>query len=297
MTCVLPGCSGFTSRRMQGVVAECDGEFLTERDLRVITKGLSSMDSVRAVEQYIRQWCINIQMEHAISGVGYRVSGNGHRVTIVDDRSEEIERMVADYRRSLYEHEWERHLVAREMSQQVVDSVVIAYYEQYGDKFKLRETILRGVLLVVPTGAPGLDKIKKQLLKLSNIASGESNEEVVEILEQLEKYAYQYGSGYELFLDEWKTANQVLSRMPFEEDNLHKLLKQKRQLSLQDSLNTYVLQVSEMYLRGEEMPLDYARSEIEKIILAQRQVEFIQMKREELYNEAIKKGNLKIYEK
>jgi hypothetical protein len=85
--------------------------------------------------------------------------------------------------------------------------------------------------------------------------------------------------------------------MPFEEDNLHKLLKQKRQVSMQDSLNTYVLQVSEMYVRGEQMPLDFARGEIEKIILSQRQVEFIQQKREEIYKEALEQGKLKLYEK
>jgi hypothetical protein len=122
-------------------------------------------------------------------------------------------------------------------------------------------------------------------------------DEQIEVLEQLEKYAYQNASGYELFLEEWKTASQILLRMPFEEDNLHKLLKQKRQVSMQDSLNTYVLQVSEMYVRGEQMPLDFARGEIEKIILSQRQVEFIQQKREEIYKEALEQGKLKLYEK
>jgi hypothetical protein len=52
-----------------------------------------------------------------------------------------------------------------------------------------------------------------------------------------------------------------------------------------------------MYVRGEQMPLDFARGEIEKIILSQRQVEFIQQKREEIYKEALEQGKLKLYEK
>ena len=118
-----------------------------------------------------------------------------------------------------------------------------------------------------------------------------------EHIEWVEKYAYQYASGYELFLDEWKTANQILLRMPFEEDNLQKQLKQKRQITMQDSLNNYILQVVDVYVKGEQMPIDYARKEIEKIILSQRQVDFIESERENLYNNAIQSGKLKRYEK
>ena len=258
---------------------------MREQDLRLLTKGLSAVDSVRAVENFIRQWCVDLQMEKV---VGKESMGR---------TKQEIERLVDDYRRSLYAYEWEQYLVAREMPQHVVDTVIVSYYETNKDRLISRETILRGVLLVVPTDAPGLDKVKQQISKLSKMDGVKDVDEVLEILEGMEKYAYQYGSGYELFLDEWKTASQVLPRMPIREENLRSLLKQKRQVSLQDSLNTYVLQVSEMYLAGDKMPLDYARGEIEKVILAQRQVEFIEQRREDLYNNALEQGKLKIYEK
>ena len=280
LTLCLSSCVDWTAWRKQGVVAECEGEMLTERDIDDLTRGMVAEDSAHLVEQYIRQWCVDLQIEKQVKGENGKIKG--------------IERMVADYRRSLYEHEWERAMVAREMSQIVEDSVVVAYYETHKSRFILRETILRGVLLVVPNGAPNLEKVKAKLKGGNGKGQTEIDEEVLEVLE---KYAYQYASGYELFLDEWKTASQVLLRMPFEEDNLHNLLKKQRQVSMQDSLNTYVLQVSEMYVRGEQMPLDYARAEIEKIILSQRQVGFIQQKREELYNKALEQGKLKLYEK
>ena len=278
-------CGELAARRTRGVIAEYDGKQLTELDLRPLTQGLSAEDSVLAVEKFVRQWCVDLQMEKTI---GKESMGR---------KKAAIERLVEDYRRSLYAYEWERYLVSREMSQHVADTVVAAYYELHKEKLVLHETILRGALLVVPTGAPGLDKMKAQMGKLVKAGALAQVEENLEVLENLEKYAYQYGSGYELFLDEWKTASQILLRMPFEEDNLHKLLKQKRQVSMQDSLNTYILQVSEMYVRGEQMPLDYARAEIEKVILSQRQVEFIQRKRDELYYNALERGKLKLYEK
>lgn len=268
---LLVGCDRLDIKRLQGVVAECNGESLLATEIEALTLGLSAEDSALVAEQYVHQWAINLLMKDVIRG----------------NQNKEIERLVAEYRRSLYQHEWEQHLVARRMSQHVEDSVVLAYYEANKHHFVLRETILRGVLLVVPNGAPSMDQLKRYIV--------EPQDE--EHIEWVEKYAYQYASGYELFLDEWKTANQILLRMPFEEDNLQKQLKQQRQITMQDSLNSYILQVVDVYVKGEQMPIDYARKEIEKIILSQRQVDFIESEREKLYNNAIQSGKLKRYEK
>ena len=268
---LLVGCDRLDIKRLQGVVAECNGESLLVTEIEALTLGLSAEDSAQVAEQYVHQWAINLLMKDVIRG----------------NQNKEIERLVAEYRRSLYQHEWEQHLVARRMSQHVEDSVVLAYYEANKHHFVLRETILRGVLLVVPNGAPSMDQLKRYIV--------EPQDE--EHIEWVEKYAYQYASGYELFLDEWKTANQILLRMPFEEDNLQKQLKQQRQITMQDSLNSYILQVVDVYVKGEQMPIDYARKEIEKIILSQRQVDFIESERENLYNNAIQSGKLKRYEK
>lgn len=268
---LLVGCDRLDIKRLQGVVAECNGESLLATEIEALTLGLSAEDSAQVAEQYVHQWAINLLMKDVIRG----------------NQNKEIERLVAEYRRSLYQHEWEQHLVARRMSQHVEDSVVLAYYEANKHHFVLRETILRGVLLVVPNGAPSMDQLKRYIV--------EPQDE--EHIEWVEKYAYQYASGYELFLDEWKTANQILLRMHFEEDNLQKQLKQQRQITMQDSLNSYILQVVDVYVKGEQMPIDYARKEIEKIILSQRQVDFIESERENLYNNAIQSGKLKRYEK
>lgn len=268
---LLVGCDRLDIKRLQGVVAECNGESLLATEIEALTLGLSAEDSAQVAEQYVHQWAINLLMKDVIRG----------------NQNKEIERLVAEYRRSLYQHEWEQHLVARRMSQHVEDSVVLAYYEANKHHFVLRETILRGVLLVVPNGAPSMDQLKRYIV--------EPQDE--EHIEWVEKYAYQYASGYELFLDEWKTANQILLRMPFEEDNLQKQLKQQRQITMQDSLNSYILQVVDVYVKGEQMPIDYARKEIEKIILSQRLVDFIESERENLYNNAIQSGKLKRYEK
>lgn len=267
---LLNSCTLFEQKRKSGVVAECKGQIITIAEIEQLTAGQLPEDSVRMAEQYIRQWAIDILTYDRAK----------------DKPNRSIEHLVEDYRRSLYVHEYEQYLIAQRMSQEVQDTVVKMFYETHSHHFVLRETILKGVLLVIPNEAPNMDLLRKRIQ--DPIAE--------ENIEWIEKYAYQYAVGYELFTDNWKTTNQILLRMPFQTDDIDKQLKNKRQIELQDTVNTYILQVTDLHQSGQKMPIDYARSEIEKIILSQRQVEFLHKERDILYDKAIKDGQLKRYE-
>lgn len=270
LVCVLYGCSLFEQKRHSGVVAEYKGKTLTYEEVQRQTIGMSTEDSARVAEQYVYQWAINL-LEYDVAK---------------DKLNKDIERMVEDYRRSLYIHEYEQYLIAQRMSKEVEDTIIKEFYDLHSHHFVLREAIVKGVLLVVPNGAPNMDLLRK------NIQHPEEEENI----EWIEKFAYQYATGYELFLDDWKTVSQIILRMPFEKDDLNKQLKATRQIELQDSINTYLLQVTDLYQANQPMPIEYARPEIEKIMLAQRQVNFIQQERIGLYEKAIKEGILKRYE-
>ena len=270
LVCVLYGCSLFEQKRHSGVVAEYKGKTLTYEEVQRQTIGMSTEDSARVAEQYIYQWAINL-LEYDVAK---------------DKLNKDIERMVEDYRRSLYIHEYEQYLIAQRMSKEVEDTIIKEFYDLHSHHFVLREAIVKGVLLVVPNGAPNMDLLRKNIQHPEEEAN----------IEWIEKFAYQYAAGYELFLDDWKTVSQIILRMPFEKDDLNKQLKATRQIELQDSINTYLLQVTDLYQANQPMPIEYARPEIEKIMLAQRQVNFIQQERIGLYEKAIKEGILKRYE-
>jgi hypothetical protein len=114
-------------------------------------------------------------------------------------------------------------------------------------------------------------------------------------LDNIEKYAYQNANGYELFTDRWMTTTEMMQHMPIERADLENKLKTKNQIELTDSTTTYLLQITDKHMCGEQMPMDYARPEIEKIVLSERQVEFLQKERERLYNEAIQKKKVIFY--
>ncbi len=267
---LLNSCTLFEQKRYSGALVECRGQIITHAEIEQLTAGLSTEDSARVAERYIHQWAIDILTYDRAK----------------DKPNKAIEHLVEDYRRSLYIHEYEQRLIAQRMPHEVEDTLVKAFYETHNSHFILRETILQGVLLVIPNEAPNMELLRK---KIQNPFDEEN-------IEWIEKFAYQYATGYELFTEDWKTINQILLRMPFQTDDLDKQLKHKQQIELQDSTNTYLLQITAMHQSGQKMPLDYARPEIKKIILSQRQVEFLHNEQEALYNKAIKEGQLKRYE-
>ncbi len=261
-------CSYVQRRQTRGIIAEIDGQTLSEETLRQMTAGLDSVDSARVAEQTIQQWAIDILQYKKASG----------------NNSKEIEQMVEDYRRSLYLYEYEQRLVARHMPKEVADTLITTFYQAHKENFILNESIMKGILVVFPIGTPKQDKLRQWLANPDE-----------ENLEKIEKYTYQYATGYELFLTEWKTANQIILRLPTETDILQQQLHRHSLIEVQDSVSCYWLQVTDKHFAGDYMPQDYAAADIKQIILAQRQVSFLREEREKLYRDAVRFRKIKLY--
>lgn len=263
-------CSIFDRHRQSGVVAQVGTEKLTLSELDCITaNALSAEDSAAMAEQFIRQWASEILLYQEAK----------------DRPVAQLEALVADYRRSLYVHDFEQQLIARKMSQQVPDTVIAEFYAQHAEQFILRENIVKGVFLVFPNDAPHQKDLRKWLDDLND----EEN------IESIEKYAYQFATGYEWFTTTWITNNQILLRLPIETDILQQQLRAHAQrIEVTDSVSTYLLQVTDSHLLGEPMPLDYAAGEIKQLILSERQVTFLQQYQRELFDEAVRFGKVEL---
>ncbi|MBR0309845.1 MAG: hypothetical protein IJQ97_03060 [Paludibacteraceae bacterium] len=263
----LSGCNLLHRDAKQGAVAQLGNYYLYQADLNAVTRHAATPeDSARYAEQFIRRWATDI--------LQYQ-EGKNHSTP-------ELEALVEDYRRSLYVAEYEQHLVDKRMPKTVSDAEADTFYVHHPERFILQENILQGALLVIPNDAPAQAELCKRLNDLTD----EEN------LEYIEKYAYQYASGYELFTNQWRTGNQILMRMPT--NDWQKTLAAGKQYAEQDTASVYLLQVTDCRLAGEAMPVDYARQSIEKMILAERRVSFLQKQRLQLYEDAVRFGKLKI---
>jgi len=263
---LLYGCQAFEKKQQSGAAVELNGHYLYRSTLDSLTLGMNSEDSLRAAQLFIRQWAQDILLYDAT----------------MSHTNAQIETMVEDYRRTLYAQAYEERLVDKRMSKTITDSTVLALYQQMPERFKLDESIMKGMLVVVPKDAPNIQKLRQWMAAQS--------------LDKIEKYAYQNASGYELFTEQWKTTTEIIRLVPIERADLENRLKGTNHIEVADSSKIYLLQITDKNMRGEAMPVEYARPQIEQIILNARRVEFMRKEREQLYNEAIQERKIHFYE-
>lgn len=263
------GCDRFTRKHQVGTVAEVNGHSLYSSDLIEITRGLSGQDSIDAAEHFIRQWATEILLYEKSTA----------------DPDKQMEQLVEDYRRSLYVHLYEQRLINHHLSTNIDEAEIDSFYHLHADEYVLKQTIAHGVMVILPLSAPDQSKIKNWLLELD-----EAN------LERIEKYCYQYSSRYQLFTEQWVTQSQIQLWLPPTITDLSRRLRPQQQIIYEDSISIYILQTTDVCQQGSPMPTDYALPEIQKVLLHERQIAFIEEERKKIYDEAVRFNKVKLYE-
>lgn len=238
---------------------------------KLIPKTLSSQDSLMMAESYVKKWVKNALI--------YDLA-NKH----LEDEKEEIDRLVDAYRQSLMSHKYEEKLVEERLSAEISDKEISDYYETNKESFLLEEDIVKGLFLKVPSDAPGLSDLKKWC-----------NSGGDELIEKIEKYSLQNAVIYDYFYDRWMSGEEIAENMPVKKSEFSRMLKTDKLIEVSDSAYCYLLKVKEVEFKGNRAPFDYASAQIKEILLSQRKSEFLRSFEEEIYNEAIRKGNVKFH--
>ncbi|MDY3068107.1 MAG: peptidylprolyl isomerase [Parabacteroides sp.] len=238
---------------------------------KLIPKTLSSQDSLMMAESYVKKWVKNALI--------YDLA-NKH----LDDEKEEIDRLVEAYRQSLMSHKYEEKLVEERLSAEISDKEISDYYEANKESFLLEEDIVKGLFLKVPSDAPGLSDLKKWC-----------NSGGDDLIEKIEKYSLQNAVIYDYFYDRWMSGEEIAENLPVKKSEFNRMLKTDKLIEVSDSAYCHLLKVKEVEFKGNRAPFDYASAQIKEILLSQRKSEFLRNFEEEIYNEAIRKGNVNFY--
>lgn len=242
----------------EGMVEMIGNEILYAEDLQSATlKASSPEDSAQLAERYIRQWATPILLYN-----------NAKRRVGTDD---EIEQMVESYRRSLYVQKYEELLLSQRVSTQLSNDTLLSFYEANSDRFILSENILQGILIVTPKNSPQLKELRKWLKK------------GIDEIENIERFAYQYASAYQLFTDSWQKVNTIAENTPLDAVDLSKQMVKHNLIETTDSTNIYILSITDKRFAGDSMPFEFAEPEIRNLLLQQRKIDFIKQYEQQTY--------------
>ncbi|MDO9633474.1 MAG: peptidyl-prolyl cis-trans isomerase [Paludibacter sp.] len=252
---------------------EVEGKFLyLDQVQNIIPPNMSGADSVQIVDSYIRKWITDVLLyENAKRNVTDKAA---------------IEKLLEDYKKSLTIHQYQQNLIQQRLPEQPSEEDMRAFYDQFSAQFELKENLLKGILLVVPVGAPNLTNVRRWVQSAD-----------LKSLEQIEKYSLQHGLSYDYFLDRWVPLNEILRKMPIQLENQTNFLNSKRYYEVSDSLKHYMISIESTKMIGEIEPYETARDKISNIILNKLKSEFITNFEDELYHDAIQNGTVTFLKK
>ena len=268
----LCSCKRVEINEMKDIVASVGEETLGRSDVtRLIPKGISSSDSLLMAESIIKKWV----KDCLVFDVALRNLGS---------EKEEVDKLVEEYRRSLIRYRYQERLVEEKLQADIRESDKLSYYEENQDKFVLDKGLIKGLFLKIPIDAPGLSDVKKWYKSIDVVS-----------LEKIEKYSVQNAMIYDYFYDKWVDFDEVMENIPLQVSDPNAFLKANKVVEVSDSSYCYLLNIKEYLPVGDVAPYDYAGARIMEMLVNQRKVEFLRNFEDELYNDAIRNGNVKFY--
>lgn len=100
---------------------------------------------------------------------------------------------------------------------------------------------------------------------------------------------------YDYFYDKWVDFDEVMDNLPVHVSDPNAYLKANKFVEVADSSYCYLLNIKEYLSVGSVAPYDYASPQITEMLINQRKVDFLKTFEEELYNDAVRGGDVKFY--
>ena len=264
------GCT-LEKREVPGAIVSVGNRYLTREMLdQVIPDGLSPRDSSAFADAYVR----HLAEDELVYDVAQK--------NIPD--VERIENLVDRYRRELFVHEYQKQILSEKLDAEISDDAVKNYYRTHLDKFILKTPIVKGLFLKVAETTPELKNLKKWY-------RGKDHASV----ENIEKYTLHNIINYDYFYDRWVSFDEVMSAIPYTVTDANRFLQTHTFLEINNEGYWYLLNISDYLPAGAHMPLDFARTQIEEILLNQKRMDFLHQMNKELYQEALENRKIKYY--
>lgn len=236
-----------------------------------IPRAVSSADSLLFAENIMKKWI----KDALVYDVALRNLGN---------EKEDVDKLVEDYRRSLVRYRYQERLVREKLSASLRESDKHKYYDENQKKFVLDKALIKGLFLKIPADAPGLPNVKDWYRSTSEAS-----------LEKIEKYSVQNANIYDYFYDKWVDFDEIMDNIPVHVANPNEFLKTHKFVEAADSSYCYLLNIKEYLPVGSIAPYEYAGPQIEEMLTNLRKVEFLKKFEDELYNDAVKDGDVQFY--
>lgn len=275
LVCMVPlllkTCLSPDEKTEKKVLAEVGGERIyLQEALDGMPKGLSAKDSTNFVKEFLNNKINNLLV--------YRKAVENLSQT------EELEKMVENYRRSLMIYEYQQRVLNERFKSEMNEEEMKRYYEEHRSRFTTDNHLIKGIFLRVPSNAPNLAKLKQWV--------SDPNEKN---LPRIESFCVQYASVFNYFMDQWTPLNEVVGSVHTLAEKGSGLLQEGRTFEVIEDGTCYLLHVSEQVPKGDIAPFEYIKPVVINVMLNAGKATFLKQLEADLRKTAVKDGQLTLY--
>ena len=268
----LVSCEYFQTEQVPDAVVVLDNNYLDKSDIeRILPANYTKQDSARIVSAYVNQWATDqLLLNKAINNID-------------ENRQQELDRLINNYKVELYAQEYLRELTKQNLDTLIKDSEIEAYYEDRNEDFKLNEDLVQFRYIQ-------LDPLNTDLQKITKLF----NKGDLPSLSQLDSLKLTYRS---YFLNDsiWVKKSNLFDAMNvINPANEKYYIKENKTWKLEDSLGVYLVRFNKVLKRGDRAPLSYVKPTIKQVLLNKSKLAYIKKIEKDLLNDAINSDKLKI---
>jgi hypothetical protein len=268
----LSACDSLDNRSREKSLAEVHGKNLYLSDITdIFPENVSLSDSVLILQNFVDKW---VKKQLILQKAELNLT----------EEQKDVSTQLDEYRSSLLIYKYEQSLIAQKLDTAISREEVQAYYDENPPNFGLDKHIVKCLFIKLPSDAPNLYQIRQ-------LYRSEREQDI----QQLESYCYQYAVKYDYFNEEWVSFESIVNELPSEIRSPERYLRYNRYIEQQDSLFRYLVSIREYQLEGTIAPLPYVEDKIRTIILNKRKVQFVRDLENNIYMDALNKGDFTIY--
>ncbi len=197
-------------------------------------------------------------------------------------KESDIDELVRNYRASLVRFNFEEQLISEKLDSTVSEEELRKFYDDNKDQFQLESTILKCLLLKVPSDAPTSELNKIWYPK------GEIDEV------KLTAYGKKFAAVALTNPDKWYKLEEIAAILPnatLTADNI----SSRREGTLSDGDYRFYYRIPEAVQGKTTAPFEYAREQARLIILHRRKQQLLDKWNDDLYQKELKRENIKIW--
>ena len=236
-----------------------------------IPAGVSSEDSVRLAQQYIRAWAEDLLL---LDMADEQLSKEEKDVT------EELE----SYRRALLKYRYEQLYINQRLDTLVTEEEVGAYYQANPDKFILDRPVVKARYMIIPADSRNLKELRR-------LMSSQDDSEVLEA----ERLAYTAAIKYGDASDNWKDIITLAQELGTDYKSLLGAIKNQFAELPDEAGNLRIAYIVDMVPQGKTAPEEFCAERIRDIILNTRKHSLTTGLEQDLLEDARRNNKFVIY--